>query len=305
MTPADVRVLAKFGLTEADLIGRGGESSVYALGSDRVLRLARSRNFRVLARARLKAFLDRIAGRFPFATPEILEIGPNEVWTIEKRLPGRPMLALLRELAGTGRETVLTNYADAAAVLGTIELPYVPYGHLIAANAVRASDWRSFVRQSLAGFLARNRARIGAEIGDPDGLFAEATAMIAALPDQPRKALVHGDYFPGNVLLADDRSVSAVIDFGVYAVAGDAQLDLATAYLTLEMNDECQPGDAQFVRAALVARHGEALLAALRCYRAWLAFSMADPAFGGSLYPRLYGWSVAQLRLLAEERLTA
>ena len=298
-------ILAKFSLSERDLIGEGGESRVYALGPDRVLRVPQSRHFARLGKARQKAFLARIAGRFPFATPEILEIGPGEAWTIEKRLPGRPMLALLRDLDGKRRAIALRSYAVAVGALGAVELPYLPYGHILAPDPVRASGWQTFAARSLAGFVARNRATIAGEIGDPDTLAAKAAAMIADLPDQPRKGLVHGDYFPGNILLDDDLAVAAVIDFGVYVVAGDRQLDFAAAYLTLEMNDECQPEDAQLVRAVLIERHGEALALAFRFYRAYLAFSMADPANAAPPYPRLYDWSLTQLRLLAEDRLPA
>jgi hypothetical protein len=45
--------------------------------------------------------------------------------------------------------------------------------------------------------------------------------------------LVHGDYFPENVILADDGRVCGVIDFGALTLIGDADLDLACAVLNL------------------------------------------------------------------------
>jgi aminoglycoside phosphotransferase (APT) family kinase protein len=249
--------------------------------------------------------LKSIARRLPFAVPEILQIGPNEAWTIERRLPGRSMASLLRELEGAQRETAFRNYVAAIDAFRSVSLLYIPYGHVLGTAPVRATDWRTFLRRSLAGFAARNRATITSEIGNPDALVAKAGAMVTAMPEHPPKVLVHGDYFPGNVMLDDDLDVSAVLDFGVFTVAGDPQLDLGVGYLTLELIDECGPDDAPFVRDLIVARHSKAIEPALRFYRAYLAFSMADPANAAPPYPRLYDWSLAQLRLLAEDRLPA
>ena len=271
-----------------------------------MLRLPRARKPEAIGRRRLKAFLDRIAGRFPFATPRILQVGPSDAWTIEQRLPGRPMSVLLRTLAGAERETAFRNYVAAIDAFRAVSLLYHPYGHVLATRPVRAKDWRAFARESLAGFLARNRATITKEIGDPDALFADAAVLLAgALPEDPPKVLVHGDYFPGNVMLGDDLAVSAVLDFGVYTLAGDPTLDLAVACLTLELIEECSPADVALVRGLILARHGGAIEPALRFYRAYLAFSMADPANAAPPYPRLYEWSLAQLRLLAKGRLPA
>jgi aminoglycoside phosphotransferase (APT) family kinase protein len=298
--PDRARILQRFGLGERALIGEGAESRVYALSPDRVLRVARSGSPDAAAAARLQVFLARIAGRLPFATPEILEIAPGGEWRIEKRLPGASMLERLRKLGDDRRDEAFRNYLAAADALATVALPDLPYGNALAASPVTAADWRTFARDSLAQFAARNRIAIAREVGDPHKLFDLAADMIADLPLEPRKVLVHGDYFPGNVLLATDLTVSAVLDFGMYTVVGDAQLDLAVAYLTLELIEETSAHDARFVRELILERHGEKIAPAFRFYRAWLAFSMADPANAAPPYPRLYRWSIAMLKLLAE-----
>jgi aminoglycoside phosphotransferase (APT) family kinase protein len=303
--PDRARILQRFGLGERALIGEGGESRVYALSPDRVLRIARSGSPDAAAAARLQAFLARIAGRLPFATPEILEIAPGGEWRIEKRLPGTSMLDRLRKLGDDRRDEAFRRYVAAADALATVALPDLPYGHALAASPVTAADWRTFARDSLARFAARNRTAIAREVGDPHKLFDLAADMIADLPLTPRKVLVHGDYFPGNMLLAADLTVSAVLDFGTYTVVGDAQLDLAVAYLTLELIEETTAHDARFVRELIIERHGAGIAPAFRFYRAWLAFSMADPANAAPPYPRLYRWSIAMLKLLHEGRFPA
>jgi hypothetical protein len=82
-------------------------------------------------------------------------------------------------------------------------------------------------------------------------------------------------------------------------------LDLAVACLTLEQIEECTTDEARYVRGLMVERHGEAILPAFTFYRAYLAFSMADPALAGPPYPRLFGWAIAMLKLLAAGRMPA
>ena len=297
-------LLARFGLSESDLIGAGGESRVYAMGPDRVLRI-RNRAGDTAYLKRLQRFLAGIAGTLPFATPSIATVAPDGAWTIEPRLPGQPMSALLRRIGGTDRRTAFANFVAGLDAIGTIALPDKPFGHLLAPSPVVSDNWRGFARATLSRFADANRDTVAREIGDPEALLARAGAMIADLPERPDRVLVHGDCFPGNVLLDDRLEVSAVIDFGVFTLAGDALLDGAVACLTLETMEECGAEDVAFVRGLIARRHGGRFEATMRFCRAWLALSMADPANAAPPYPRLYDWSLAQLRLLAADRLPA
>jgi aminoglycoside phosphotransferase (APT) family kinase protein len=303
MTLEKARILEKFELTEANLLGVGSESLVYALGQDQILRLPKSRPFDPGSRARLRSFLDEIAGHLPFGTPRIDDIGPNEDYTIEARVPGRSMADFLKTAADDARDHAFRSYVAAIDAFRGVEFPDHPYGHLLATAPVWSGDWRTFAHDSLAEFRSNHRVAIARDVGDPYRLFDKAADMIEHLPAYPPKALVHGDYFPGNVLLGADLQVSGVIDFGPFTLAGDPVLDFAVSYLTLELIDECTADDARFVRELIVERHGEAIVPALRFYRAYLAFSMADPSNTAPPYPRLYGWSVAMLKLLSDDRL--
>ena len=284
------------------LIAEGGESRVYALGAERILRVLR-RPQDPAGLFRKQAFLATLDGRLPFAVPAIEAIAPDGGWTVERRIEGTSLLVLLRSLRGRDRAAALTAYAEAVDALAAISFADRPYGQLLAAEPVAAADWRSYLRSGLDGFIAANGAAITRHCGDVAMLRARALALVGAVAAAPPKVLVHGDYFPGNVMIGGDLAVTGLVDFSAWTMVGDAGYDAVSALTFLEMVEEAGPDDIALVRRVVLARHGETLLAPARFYRAYFAFAMADPANAAGPYPRLWPWARANLAALAEDRL--
>ena len=104
--------------------------------------------------------------------------------------------------------------------------------------------------------------------------------------------LVHGDYFPGNVMVGDNLRVSAVFDFGSLSVMGDPAMDLASAAIFLEVQRNFRPDDASWVTARLTERHGSDLEDAIAADRGWYALRLAHSKWQDE---RLYAWCVRSL----------
>ena len=288
-------------MAPAALIAAGGESWVYALRGDRILRTLRVPQDPA-ALGRKQIFLDGLAGRLPFATSEIEAIAPDGSWTIERRIPGASLLVLLRTLRGRERETALTRYAEAVDAIGAIRFPERPYGQILVEPPTIAETWHDYLRRRLDEFIAANGAAIESHRGGLDALRTLALRLIDGVAAMPTKALVHGDYFPGNVIV-DRLHVTGLVDFSVWTVVGDPLYDVIGALIFLEMAEEATPGDVALVRRVLRARHGDALDGPAPFYRAYFAFAMADPGNLAGPYPRLWPWALANLDALAEGRL--
>jgi aminoglycoside phosphotransferase (APT) family kinase protein len=245
-----------------------------------------------------KEVLDAIDGKLPFGTPRVEAFGENGEYVIERRLAGRPMPEVVRGLATEERAVAFRNYVAAIEPLGAITFPDRPYGQLIAEPALTASDWHDYLRRSLDRFAARNAATIAAEFGDVAALVADAVRLLGGVDPYPPKALVHGDYFPGNVLLGEHLRVSAVIDFSTFTLVGDPLLDAACASAFLEMNEPFTAADSALVRSLAIERFGNRLADAEPFYRAYFAFFLASPEYAQPPYPKLYAWSLANLAVL-------
>lgn len=299
MEAARSAVLADLGLQPGDLLGAGGEAEVYALGPDRVVRVHRQpAAAHVRAIAELCASLDRSA--VPYALPELLEVHERDgvSWSIERRLPGRPLDSLLPALRGTARATALTAYLEGAAAFGALGLPAGwpgGCGELLTTEQLRADRWGDLLAARLRLQLDQARpvlAGVVPALGD----VARRIAGEARTEESGAPCLVHGDWFPGNVLVGDDLRVTAALDLGWLTVVGDPSHDLRSAAVFLEVRPWGQPGDDAIVlavvRRLLGPDAGHLVDRTRRFEQARFAFVDEDP--------HLHRWCISGLRAVAE-----
>ena len=224
-------VLRRFGATPADRIGHGGDATVYALGGDRVLRVLHSPTSPI---ARIASFYDELAGQDPgFALPRVLEYGEidDTAYSIDRLMPGRPLIDVLPHLSGERRRTALDAYLDGADAIGGLCLDRPLYGEILADPPLQRPTWTQFLLDRADAALAKSSGRLAAEVAGFDDVLTAVRQRIAALQPHGERRLVHGDYFPGNVMIGDDLAVSGVIDFGTLTVMGDTAMDVVSAII--------------------------------------------------------------------------
>ena len=292
-------VLERYGLTAADLLGSGGEAEVYALDAHRVLRLHRQEAARYAERiGELYGRLDRAA--VPYALPEVLEVhGDGAVsWSIERRLPGRSFDQALAVLRGADRAVALRAYVDGAAAFAALGSP--PgwpggYGELFTGEELRAERWGDLVAERLVLQAEQARAVAASEVAGFEAAVASIVAEARASTGGAEPTLVHGDWFPGNVLVGDDLQVSAAIDLGWLTVVGDPAHDVASAAVFCEVHPWLLPGEQQvLVEAAerhLGAGAGEHIERTRRIEQLRFAFVAEDE--------HLHRWCLDGLRAVA------
>jgi aminoglycoside phosphotransferase (APT) family kinase protein len=220
-------VLRRFAVQASDLLGHGGEARVYALGSDRVLRVLHPGG-RAVDMTRRQELVGRLGrSQPPFALPDILEVGRvgGRVYVIERRLPGISVQEALESCRPEDRGPLVEAHLEAAAALGDLALERRrTFGDLIRDDAITSPTWRGYLEQRAAASLSRSTSEL--RLVDP-------TELAADLPEPVEPAFVHLDVFAGN-MLTDGRRITAVIDVGYTSLAGDRRLDplAAAVYLT-------------------------------------------------------------------------
>jgi hypothetical protein len=301
--PVDERrraLLRRYGVTDDDELGHGGEAHVYALDRHRVLRVHRHEAAEHVRRiGELCASLDRRA--VPYALPEVLEVHSDDEgsWSIERRLDGRPLDSLLDRLRGDHRARALTAYVDGAAAFAGLGLPpgwTGGCGELFTEERLRAERWGDLLTSRLALQLDQAHDLLAGVVPALDAVRTRILGQARVQADGAR-SLVHGDWFPGNVLMGDDLQVSAAIDLGWLSVVGAADHDVRSAVVFFEVHPWEQPGDAEVLLIA-ARRHlgphaAEMIDVTRRFEQARFAFVDEDH--------HLHRWCVAGLRAVAEE----
>jgi len=264
--PDDHNLLARLGLSNALLLGQGGEARVYAASAHEVIRIMRpgASLEDALVRQQLLGEIAAGAKGLPFQTPVVRRVESIEGRTLsfEERLAGEPVSALLARLEGTARRQLVASYLDTALRIGDIAVARNWHGPLLGPAELRRQCWHDFLRTRLEQVAAVCPADLR------DAVLGEAKRNW----DEPASPeLVHLDYFPANAL-ARDQAVTAVIDFGPGAVMGDRRFDAwgAVAYLDAEISPHANDEDRQQTRAWLADHR---LVEQYEPARRWIAAS--------------------------------
>lgn len=215
----DAHFPAWAGLPISPIASEGTDHNIYRLGSDLAIRWPR-RPSAIGQLAREARWLPTLASHLPLAVPEIVAVvNPNDQsigypqmwcpWGITRWIDGAPLGAHEAD------EAVAADLGHWVQALGTVRATRTP--ELEPRPGGRGAP--------LGTRDSQTRTAIDA-IGDEfDATILHAIwddARVAPPWDQPPR-WVHGDLYPGNLLIKDGR-IAAVIDFGCMGV-GDPAVD--------------------------------------------------------------------------------
>ena len=266
-------VIKAFGVTDADLLGSGWESTIYALGPTQILRIPRPEvgsEDLVRAQAAFTANLPPLS----FAVPCVREISriDGQLFVIEDRIAGQSMAALLPSLSGTRRATALRAYLAAAEAMSAATAPGEAFGDLLRDQPRRCDRWSDYLTARVR--KAAEDEVLAAAVPGLAGIVERFIARLEAIPDPPR-CIVHGDIYPPNVMMNDDLQVTGLIDFSFTTRIGDHVMDLAGACHFLSVTKACSQADHDYVKQLILARHGTEVMDRIDLYAVWFAFDFA------------------------------
>ena len=153
-------VLRREGLDDPTFLGAGEDAWAFALSDTEAIRVFPHASKRFVSE--LVHLYDRLQGHpFSFQCPRIHEVRVHEgiVYTIEARLPGRPMGEFCREADGEARRRVLRNYLEAVRELGEVEIGDREFGGLSCLSGLaHGRDLEGVPPPGAGGVVAEDRA---------------------------------------------------------------------------------------------------------------------------------------------------
>jgi putative membrane protein len=293
-------VLDRFGLTERALLGGGGESEVYALGSDRVLRVYRATHEAPAAMiAQLRPLYDSWSRTdIGLQIPRILDSGQiGDSWfSVDRRMSGQSLSSWLPGAEPGLRRQVLLGYLDAATRMQHLPSPVAGHARLLGDDAPRQfPTLAALLTDQLLRVLPRSQQRLEHDVAGITRVWDELQEWLESRQGQPR--LVHGDFCAANCYVTEFRDgrpvLTGVGDFSPHTLNADPMMDIAGAVMFLELERYAAAADdAAWLAGQAYERFGPDLEEALAMYRRYYGFYFSN---AHAFDPVLYGWCQRQL----------
>jgi hypothetical protein len=292
-------ILQKYRLSPNELVRKGMEAEVYALGTNSVLKLYPG----TISLADLTTLQDFYASLDKFTVPyflpyiETVAAQGEFCISIERLLPGTRMSAILPRLTQDQLDRMMQTYLNAALALNRIQIPPdFDRFKLFDSDGISCrtnGDWHQF----LARFLARKLTQVRYYLSKDVTNFARKVERLETILTHPytgNYCLIHGDFFPGNLLIDTEHNVSALLDFGLLTMYGDPLFDIATGWVFFDMYDDLKTNVRGRYLSRLLETLGERVQGVL--YRYVLVYSfLSANTYSPQCADGHYQWCVTNL----------
>ncbi len=279
-------------VSDLPLIGEGGEAYVYNYGEDKVLKIFKSSPNKKEVEKMNQLFKLVDSMHLTFETPLILEIGEfkDSLFLIEKKLKGNTIDKVYSQLNAEQRKALLQNYLEAIESLSHIFFDQLSYGTIL--SNVDCTNWKEFIEEKSQSKKDIILPFLQEEGISYDEIISNFRNDIDTLQQYPAKNLVHGDYFFGNVLVDENLTISAVIDFGWWSCIGDHLMDIAGVIMFLDLYQEVSQIEKDYLNDLISKKYGTAFSHVLSIYRVYYSLLLADCKEPD---PKAYNWSIHNL----------
>jgi len=292
-------ILQRYGLSPNKLIRKGMEAEVYVIGTDAVLKLYIGTTNLAYLTTLQNFYASFNQSAISYSLPYIQTVASEGDICIstERQLPGIPMSAILPTLTNKQMDSMMQAYLAAALELTNVQIPsdFDRYKLFDADGISRRTngDWHQFLTRYLTQKLTQVTYYLNKDVLN----FAVKVKQLYTILAQPYTGnyhLVHGDFFPGNILIDKMCHVTALLDFGLLTMYGDSLFDIATGWVFFDMYDELKVNIRERYLSMILETLGRRVRGNL--YRYVLLYSVLSAnTYSSKCTDGHYQWSVANL----------
>jgi aminoglycoside phosphotransferase (APT) family kinase protein len=292
-------ILKKYKIDEADFLGKGMEAEVYLYENDKVFKIYNPKA--TLTKLQLlKQFYESIKPEgISFKLPRIHKIIEEEdrIITIENRIEGKNIQKALSEYDEERLNAFLENYLSVILQIRSIQFDPKFEGYKLLNDydvpPSQQKDWNDFLKQYLINKQNEVKDYLSKDVVNYQNKFDRLIRILSS-KYKGDHSLIHGDFYPGNLLVNEDGKINGVIDFGMMTMCGDYLFDVALSWVLFDMYEELGDNVLNRYLDLVIKTLGEETRSKLYLYVLVYSIYSAN-FFSENCSDGHYKWSVRQL----------
>lgn len=264
-------LLERFQLSQADFLGSGMEAEVYALGNDKVLKVYNNLSD-VKKQEKLRDFYSDIDARhlsyeLPYIHDILVENGM--LVTIEKRMKGSDMQSLLPGMTYDEQTNMMKTYLQANVALQSVKGRSTMDGVTLFKDDRLSFDmihnWFDLLKETIVMKQVELKPYFKRDVLNYE---EKMNIILKRLSSgyEGKHSIIHGDFYPGNILLDEKHEVTGLIDFGMLTMYGDYLFDVAIGWVCLDMYNQLNVNLSERYLDIIVSTLGEGVRKELSFY---------------------------------------
>lgn len=290
-------ILKKYNIKDNDFLGKGQEAEVYSYQEDRVFKLYQLSAFE--KQKTLKSFYHSMnAELVDFNLPEIYEIikEKDALITIEKKIEGRNIQKALSNFDDEQLSAFFKEYLSTILNIKEIKLEHKINGYKLLKDYEmqnEPADWNEFLRQSLIRKNKEVEIYLMKDVKDYERKYHYFLNVLSK-KFAGEYSLIHGDFYPSNLLVSDDGKIIGVIDFGLMTMSGDYLFDIALSWILFDLYEEIGAVKLNHYVNMIIETLGKEVKESIYFYALYYSYYSAN-FFSETCSDGHYEWSVRNL----------
>ncbi|CAN7547648.1 aminoglycoside phosphotransferase family protein [Rossellomorea sp. LjRoot5] len=264
-------LFARFSISGADFLGSGMEAEVYALNDEKVLKVYNDLSD-AAKQKRLRDFYsglkaDHLSYELPYIHEILVENGT--LVTIEKRIQGSDMQNRLAGMTHDEQTNMMKTYLQASVELQSLQGSSTMEGfqlfHDHRLSLGRMDNWYDLLSETIKLKQSELKPYFERDVRDYEGKLTLIMERLAA-GYEGDYSIIHGDFYPGNILINEKHEVTGLIDFGMLTMYGDYLFDVAIGWVCLDMYNQLNANLRERYLEIIVSTLGEGIRRELYFY---------------------------------------
>lgn len=236
-------ILDKFGISKSNFLGSGMESEVYAYDDNKVVKLyndmSDSNKQRILKGFYSKIDSSSLSYELPFIYDTFEENGI--LVTIEKRIEGNNLQSMLSKMNYIEQNNMMETYLNANIELKSVKIKPNLEGYILfndqQISSLNINSWFDLLKEEIFRKQKELESYLKRDVVNYDAKVKQLVEILS-LGYEGEYSLIHGDFYPGNLMINESGKVTGLIDFGLMTMYGDNLFDIAIGWVCFDMYNE-------------------------------------------------------------------